>query len=85
MGELNLLLSLLSKMKMTGVIVEGFYQSILGWIPCEAACFAHCLSTEGFPHAHNLPQEGFGIQPWRLLWGPHDDISDMKRTLGPVR
>jgi hypothetical protein len=44
----------------------------------------HCLSTEGFPRAHNLPQEGFGIQFGCLLWGPRDDISDMKRTLGKV-
>jgi hypothetical protein len=44
----------------------------------------HCLCTEGFPRAHNLPQEGFGKQPLCLLWGPRDDISDMKRTLGKV-
>jgi hypothetical protein len=23
---------------------------------------AHCEYTKGFPRAHNLPQEGFGIQ-----------------------
>jgi hypothetical protein len=44
----------------------------------------HSLSTEGFPCAHNLPQEGSGIQFGCLLWGPRDDISDMKRTLGKV-
>jgi hypothetical protein len=44
----------------------------------------HSLSMEGFPRTHNLPQDGFGIPPWSLLWVPSDDISDMKRTLGKV-
>jgi hypothetical protein len=28
----------------------------------------HCLSTEGFPHAHDLSHKGFGIQSG-LLYG----------------
>jgi hypothetical protein len=42
----------------------------------------HCLSTEGFPRAHDLLHKGFGIQTGRLVWGPRDDTSGMTRTMG---
>jgi hypothetical protein len=72
------LLSLLSEM--TGVMRERVLQKHFGLDSLHASM----LEYGRFPRAHNLPQEGFGIQFGCLLWGPSDDISDMKRTLSPV-